>query len=235
MTEDEKIRMAMADTPSDEGFYNGIPGDPNNPGVTRHPVSEDRTALMRELSKPNLTSTQREILKAELQKLGGDDTSVPTSVAVRGAQPAAPAGSDLSSFLDQRAGRSAAAAGGSSLSLEDFLAQRTPAAPGPAPQSAMRRVGDAAVALGKGIIGVPEAAVGVADLATGGQVGKFLENEGGDFGFRPKEAREYLDTFKSEAQKRADAEVANAKGLIDTARAVVGNPSTAVMALRRFA
>ena len=230
MTEDEKIRMAMADTPSDEGFYNGIPGDPNNPGVTRHPVSEDRTALMRELSKPNLTSTQREILKAELQKLGGDDTSVPTSVAVRGAQPAAPAGSDLSSFLDQRAGRSAAAAGGSSLSLEDFLAQRTPAAPGPAPQSAMRRVGDAAVALGKGIIGVPEAAVGVADLATGGQVGKFLENEGGDFGFRPKEAREYLDTFKSEAQKRADAEVANAKGLIDTARAVVGNPSTAVMA-----
>lgn len=233
MTEDDKIRMAMADTPSDAGFYDGIPGDPNNPGVTRHPVSEDRTALMRELSKPNLTSTQREILKAELQKLGGDDTSVPTSVAMRSAQPAAAqvdTSSDLASFLDQRAGRSSSPAGGNTLSLEDFLAQRTPAAPAAAPQSAMRRAGDAAVALGKGIIGVPEAAVGIADLATGGQVGKFLENEGGDFGFRPKEAREYLDTFKSEAQKRADAEVANAKGLIDTARAVVGNPSTAVMA-----
>jgi hypothetical protein len=59
---------------------------------------------------------------------------------------------------------------------------------------------------------------------------KFLENEGGDFGFRPKQAREALDEYQSEAQKKANAEVANAKGLIDTARAVVGNPSTVVMA-----
>ena len=229
MTEDDKIRMAMQDTPSDAGFYEGIPGDPNNPGVTRHPVSEDRTALMRELSKPNLTSTQRQILQNELRKLGSDDAPVPTNVTSGGGAPAPSAGSDLAAFLDKRSGKDSTAAPTSDLSLEAFLAQRT-SAPSTPVQSPMRRVGDAAIALGKGIIGVPEAAVGVADLATGGQVGKFLENEGGDFGFRPKQAREALDEYQSEAQKKANAEVANAKGLIDTARAVVGNPSTVVMA-----
>lgn len=229
MTEDDKIRLAMADTPNDAGFYEGIPGDPNNPGVTRHPVSEDRTALMRELSKPNLTSTQRQILQNELRKLGGDDTQVPTSVTAGGNAPAPKDDDSLSSFLDKRSGKASAATPANDLSLEAFLAQRTSAPVTPV-QSPMRRVGDAAIALGKGIIGVPEAAVGVADLATGGQVGKFLENEGGDFGFRPKQAREFLDEYQSEAQKKANAEVANAKGLIDTARAVVGNPSTAVMA-----
>lgn len=48
-------------------------------------------------------------------------------------------------------------------------------------------------------IGVPEAAVGLLDIPTGGRVGKFLENEGGSFGFRPKQAREITSKLYSDA------------------------------------
>lgn len=136
--------------------------------------------------------------------------------------------------------------------FDEFDAPATPgaapaAAPAPAPQTnafdefdnakpagMMRRVlGDGGIALAKGIIGVPEAAVGLADLATGGRVGKALENEGGAVGFRPKQAKEYLDTFKSGEQQLADARVAAAGqdgDLLDYGKALIQNPSTLVSA-----
>ena len=46
---------------------------------------------------------------------------------------------------------------------------------------------DTGVSLLKGAVAVPEAVVGLADIPTGGRVGKFLENEGGVLGFRPKD------------------------------------------------
>lgn len=97
-----------------------------------------------------------------------------------------------------------------------------------------RIVGDGAVTALKGAIGVPEAVVGLADIATGGRVGKFLENEGGSFGFRPDDAKKYLDTFYSPAQQEAFRRVQQAADpnapllnrIVDTGAAALQNPST---------
>lgn len=94
------------------------------------------------------------------------------------------------------------------------------------PAGTLRRLGDAGLSLAKGVIGVPEAAVGVADLVTGGRAGKFLENEQGSFGFRPREAKQFLDTLKSPEQQAADRAVQGADGFVPTLGAMVQNPST---------
>lgn len=115
-------------------------------------------------------------------------------------------------------------------------------APEQAPEEAglLRRVvGDSAVTAIKGAIGVPEAAVGLADIVTGGHVGKALENEGGAFGFRPKVAREYLDTLYSPQQRAAFKAVQTAANpadslgqrILDTGFAAIKNPSTIVHAV----
>ena len=57
--------------------------------------------------------------------------------------------------------------------------------------------GDIAATALKGAVGVPESLVGLADIPTGGRVGKFLENQGGTVGFRPKQAREYIPSEPS--------------------------------------
>lgn len=83
---------------------------------------------------------------------------------------------------------------------------------------------DAGLALVSGAIAVPEAAVGLADLATGGHAGKFLENEGGAFGFRPDEAREYLRSLESDGLKQARADFAQADGVWDKTKTALANP-----------
>lgn len=60
---------------------------------------------------------------------------------------------------------------------------------------------DLGLSLAKGIVAVPEAAVGLADLATGGKVGKFLENKDGDFGFRLNHAKDIGDDMQSDGFK----------------------------------
>lgn len=90
------------------------------------------------------------------------------------------------------------------------------------PSSAARRmIGDSAVSLAKGVIAVPEAAVGVADLVTGGRAGRMAEAAG----FRPREAKEILSGFYSPEQQEAFRQVQAAEGIVDTAGAVVRNPS----------
>ena len=98
-----------------------------------------------------------------------------------------------------------------------------PDEPPPPPKSGLirRAVGDTAVSAVKGAIGLPEAAVGLADIVTGGRVGKALENEGGTVGFRPKQTREYLDTLYSPEQQAANREVQQAEGFFDTAYAAL--------------
>ena len=226
MTEADKIRLAMANTPEDTAAYEeGAKGWSPAPGA-------ERRMLLQELARQK-DPAARAILQRQFARLDPTGSVInydePAQADMPVRTPAKVPASDLAAFLESTRG-GAAPAGGSGGSLKDYLDSLQPATPAAPPQSPMRRVGDAAIALGKGLIGVPEAAVGVADLATGGRVGKFLENEGGLVGFRPKQAREFLDLGKSEAQKAADAEVASAKGLIDTARAVVGNPSTIVSA-----
>ncbi|MEQ6437219.1 PLxRFG domain-containing protein [Comamonas sp. w2-DMI] len=90
---------------------------------------------------------------------------------------------------------------------------------------------DAAAWAVKGAIAVPEAAVGLADLATGGRAGKFLENEGGAVGFRPKQAREIVNDWHSDATKRAQQEFQQAEGFGGKLKAAVQNPSNIVGAV----
>ena len=109
------------------------------------------------------------------------------------------------------------------------------AADAPAPErSFLGTVGDTAISLGKGMIAVPEAAVGLADIATGGRVGKALEDgveipgtDGFRLRFDPKAAKGVLDEGLSDAQKHANKQVMEAEGLWETIKAAVRNPSVA--------
>ena len=95
----------------------------------------------------------------------------------------------------------------------------------PAPASIVRKAGDLGLSVAKGVIAVPEAAVGLADIATGGEAGKFLENEGGAFGFRPKQAKEYLSSLQSDDLQSKQREFQQADGIIDKTKAALSNPS----------
>lgn len=80
---------------------------------------------------------------------------------------------------------------------------------------------DAGITALKGAIGVPEMAVGLADLVTGGRVGKFVE----DSGIKFRESKDILDSYKSDAQKAAEQRVNDAEGFVDTVKTAVQNPS----------
>lgn len=86
---------------------------------------------------------------------------------------------------------------------------------------ARRALGDTGIALTKGAIGVPESLVGIADLVTGGEVGRMAEQAG----FRPKEARAILDQYLSPEQQAANAAVQQADGFTGKLGAAVTNPS----------
>lgn len=95
----------------------------------------------------------------------------------------------------------------------------------PAPEKKPRGFGGLAADVGisalKGAIGVPEAVVGLADIPTGGRVGRALEG----VGFRPKEAKAYLDEQYSDEQKQAFQNVQQADGFGGKFVAALQNPS----------
>jgi hypothetical protein len=104
------------------------------------------------------------------------------------------------------------------------------AAKPPAPErsrSAVDIVRDVGVTAIKGAIRLPESFVGLADIPTGGRVGKALE----DVGYRPAEARKILDGQHSEAQQEANRKVDQADGFVDTAKVAIENPSTVATAV----
>jgi GNAT superfamily N-acetyltransferase len=86
---------------------------------------------------------------------------------------------------------------------------------------------DAGVTALKAAIGLPEAFLGLADIPSGGTIGKFLE----DAGYKPKEAKEILDTYLSEAQQYANRQVKETKGFLPTIGAALQNPSTIATAV----
>ncbi len=98
--------------------------------------------------------------------------------------------------------------------------------PAAAPASTARRAADTGLALGRGIIALPEAAVGVSNLMTGGRTGKAVER----LGVRFKDAKQILTDAQSDQQKAADAAVQQADGFLPTVGAMVENPSTIVNA-----
>jgi len=85
---------------------------------------------------------------------------------------------------------------------------------------------DLGIAFLKSAIAVPEFAVGVADLPTMGYAGKLLQ----DAGFKPKDAKEILDSYYSEAQQAASRRVSETKGLLPTVGAALENPSVVAQA-----
>ena len=79
----------------------------------------------------------------------------------------------------------------------------------------------------KAALAVPEAAVGVADLVTGGKAGKALEG----VGVRFKEAREIAEGWHSDVTKAQKAEFQNAEGVTGKAAVALSNPSLIAMAV----
>jgi hypothetical protein len=96
-----------------------------------------------------------------------------------------------------------------------------PEAPTVAPRGVMGAMKDVGISALKGAIGLPEAAVGLADIATGGRVGKALEG----VGYEPGRARAILDDNLTDAQKAANAELQNAEGFTGKLAAAIENPS----------
>jgi GGDEF domain-containing protein len=93
--------------------------------------------------------------------------------------------------------------------------------------TAMRKVVEAGD-IGLGLLGgttlVPDAAIGLADIASGGRAGKALE----DAGYDSKQAREFLDSKQSDALKESNKAVADADGFVDTTIAAIKNPRAIV-------
>lgn len=87
-----------------------------------------------------------------------------------------------------------------------------------------RALGDSLVDVGKGIVGVGEAAVGLADIPTFGLAGK----AGEAVGWRPKAAKDMLGELYSPERKLANERVEAAEGFIGTAKEMIANPSTIV-------
>lgn len=86
--------------------------------------------------------------------------------------------------------------------------------------------GDALGVVARGAISVPEAAVGLLDIPTGGAVGKTLENEGGSVGLRFKQAKEAAsDLFDSDATKQQNQQFQQADGIVEKAKVALSNPS----------
>jgi hypothetical protein len=92
------------------------------------------------------------------------------------------------------------------------------------PKAASRHITDAAVSLAKGVVGVPEAVVGLLDIPTKGYAGKMSET----IGIKFKDTQDILDTLYSEEQQEANRKVREAKGFIPTVKAAIQNPSTIV-------
>ena len=72
---------------------------------------------------------------------------------------------------------------------------------------------DIGLSLLSGAVSVPETAVGLADLVTGGNAGKTLENQDGIFGFRPKEAKEAIAGWKTERAQKQLQDFQEAEGI----------------------
>ena len=86
---------------------------------------------------------------------------------------------------------------------------------------------DVGVTAIKGAVALPEAFVGLADIPTGGRVGKALEGAGIKF----KETQDILSGQYSEQQQAANKKVQEADGFVDTTVTALQNPSTIATAI----
>ena len=101
-------------------------------------------------------------------------------------------------------------------------------APEPEGKGVLGHARDIGLSAAKSVIGVPEAMVGLADIPTGGAVGKALENEGGTFGVRFKQAKDMLSDLHTDQYKQQRQQFQDADGIIDKAGVALTNPSLIV-------
>jgi hypothetical protein len=126
--------------------------------------------------------------------------------------------SDLDSFLGKHGNTS----NSDTSDLDSFLSRQQSPASSQKPQTTLAdRAKDVAITGLKSAIGVPEAALGLADIVTAGKAGKLAEQ----VGFRPKEAKAFLDEQYSTAQQAANTAVRQADGFIPSLKAYAQNPS----------
>lgn len=81
---------------------------------------------------------------------------------------------------------------------------------------------DTGISLVKGVVGAGQGIIGLADIPTGGRVGKGLEA----IGINAEKTQEFLSEKLSPAQQAANLKVDSAKGFVNTAQAMLENPST---------
>jgi hypothetical protein len=126
--------------------------------------------------------------------------------------------SDLDSFLGKHGNTS----NSDTSDLDSFLSRQLSPASSQKPQTTLAdRAKDVAITGLKSAIGVPEAALGLVDIVTAGKAGKLAEQ----VGFRPKEAKAFLDEQYSPAQQAANTAVRQADGFIPSLKAYAQNPS----------
>lgn len=86
-------------------------------------------------------------------------------------------------------------------------------------------VADPLLSLGQGVIGLGEAAVGLADIPTFGYAGKKIESASDAiFGGDLEDASQYLQSLKTPEQLAQEKEVADAEGFTGTLGALLTNP-----------
>lgn len=88
-------------------------------------------------------------------------------------------------------------------------------------------VTDTAIDAAKGVVGLGESVVGLTDLATGNLSGKGWA----ELGYDPKRTKDILSDGYSDVRKEANRNVAEAKGFVDTTKALIQNPSSAAGAI----
>ena len=89
-----------------------------------------------------------------------------------------------------------------------------------------RAISDPLLSLGQGVVGLKEAAVGIADIPTLGRAGKVAEAVEAALPPKIGNLSQTLQELKSPELQAAEQKVAEAEGFTDTAKAYLKNPSS---------
>lgn len=97
--------------------------------------------------------------------------------------------------------------------------ERNPFAPPPA--TVPQRIADVGLSVGKGVVGLGEAAVGIADIYSGGRAGNWLEQ---NLGYQPTATKRAIDELMSPAGREDARAVGEAKGFFPTIAEAASRP-----------
>lgn len=90
----------------------------------------------------------------------------------------------------------------------------------PSASGALPTMGDMALKVAQGVVGLGQSAVGLGNLASGGLVGKGMNA----IGYNPERTNAAIGEYLSDSQKASDKKVQEADGFVDTVAQAVANP-----------